>query len=407
MSILPSDNDFEKPFMNRFGMEMTRNSGTWINLAKKYNISPFEIAQIDFNRSGIFLPNAEVREDFRVRFKGRLFNSAESWFALPVRRAEDTLFRGENGKIFFGNGIIGQTEELLLDTCESSYQRGPTLLNLNSRSRSNCGGCTACVHTYKNLYDGTVIKDNQPIVTQEDFEQFLSNKNIDVSKLDQIAVVTGLFGSEEKVIEHMKIINEVAQRKGFTGELMYFGCEVNSEKALDQLAQISNFAIIYAIDNFTKRDRILAKVKSHITMDMAKQTLMNAKNRGINTSVAYISGIDSLEDMQNGFNYIKESLTRFPVINIYQIQTRGQSGILDEKAKTLEYYVRSRVKLEEAFIDSDLRPRRWENYRPLWYEYFASEKMTGNSYGEKEKIASSIMLNHFRVKHLKMSKSRD
>ena len=198
-------------------------------------------------------------------------------------------------------------------------------------------------------------------------------------------MVTGLFGSEENVIEHMKIVNSVAKRRGFAGELMYFGCEVNSEEALDELSKIDNFALIYALDNFTKRDKLLAKTKSLITIDYAKNTLDHAKERGIETTIAYISGIDPVFDMGEGFLKMKDSLTRFPVINIYQIQTKGQAVALEKSAKSLEYFAQSRVVLEDIFSDTDMRPRRWENYRPLWYRYFGNDELKYNSYGDDEK----------------------
>ena len=380
-------NDLNNPsemYSNKFGMEMTQNPDVWDKLAEKYKIDPSEIAQIDFNRSGVSLPNNEVQEDFRVRFKGELFDNADSWFALPVRGTNDTPFSATSGKLYFGNIEVGKTQELMLDTCESSYQRGPNLLNLNSRSRSNCGGCRACVHNYKNLYDGTVIKDSLGLNAKEEIANFFDSQKLDVAKLKQIAVVTGLFGSEENVVEHMRVVDEVAKERGFAGELMYFGCEVNSEQALSELAKIDNFALIYALDNFTKREQLLAKTKSLITIETAKQTLDSAKDKGINTTIAYIAGIDPISDMEKGFIELKDSLTRFPVINIYQVQTPGQATIIDESAKRLEYYVQSRAVLEDIFGDTGLRPRRWENYRPLWYHSFGDELLPNNSYGENE-----------------------
>lgn len=371
---------------NKFGAELTQNYKLYKELSEKYGVKDSEIVQIDLNRSGIYLPNNEVREDFRVRFKGQILDDYESWFALPVRGSEDTPFRNTDNRVYFNNQEIGISHELMLDTCESSYQRGPNLLNLNSRSRSNCGGCKACVHNYNNLYDSTVIKDNVPLKTEEDLEKFFDEKNIDVSKLKQIAVVTGLFGGEKNVIEHMKLVNEVATRRGFKGEIMYFGCEVNSEQGLDELAKIDNFSIIYALDNFTKRESLLTKTKSLITLDTAKNTLINAKNRNINTTIAYISGIDSIEAMKEGFIKLKEALTRFPVINIYQIQTLNQANIMDETAQKLEFYVKSRAELEKIFKDSEYRPKRWENYRPLWYKTFADEELPNNSYGQLEEV---------------------
>lgn len=371
---------------NKFGAEITKRYEVYENLAKEYNISLSEILQIDLNRSGVYLKNGEVRENFRVRFKGQILDDYETWYALPVRSKDDTPFAVADGFIYFYDKIIGVSKDLALDTCEASYQRGPNLLNLNSRSRSNCGGCKACVHNYHDLYDSTVIKDHMSLKTREDIEGFFDRKNLDISKLVQIAVVTGLFKNEDSIVEHMKLINDIVKKRGFEGELMYFGCQVNSEKALKELASLGDFQLIYAIDNFTKRNNLLAKTKSLITLEDAKETLNIAKDNGIKTSMAYISGIDPLSDVVKGFELLKDSLTSFPVINIYQIQTLDQAKILDEEASHLEYYLKSRQEIEKIFKDESYRPKRWENYRPLWYKYFADEELPNNSYGQLEKV---------------------
>lgn len=371
---------------NKFGANLVERFEKYEELSKKYNIKIDEIIQIDLNRCGVYLKNGEVREDFRVRFNGKILNDYETWYALPVRSKEDTPFSVYDCGIYFNDIKIGISRNLTLDTCESSYQRGPNLLNFNSRSRSNCGGCTACVHNYHNLYDSTVLKDKKQIKTVDDINEFFDSKKLDVSKLIQIAVVTGLFENEEAVVEHMDLINEVAKKRGFEGELMYFGCQVNSDDALKRLSNLGNFSLIYALDNFTKRDMLLSKTKSLITLESAKDTLLRAKDKGIETSIAYISGIDPLEDAVRGFKYIKDSLTRFPVINIYQIQTLNQAKILDKDAPNLEFYLDSRKSIEDVFKDTNCRPKRWENYRPLWYKYFADEELPNNSYGQLEKI---------------------
>jgi len=371
---------------NKFGAELIDNYEVYEELSEKKNIPLSEIIQIDLNRCGIYLPNSEVRENFRVRFKGQIRDDYETWYALPVRSSEDTYFSAHDGSIYYKDVCIGSlTSNLMLDTCESSYQRGPHLLNLNSRSRSNCGGCKACIHNYKSFYDNTVIKDQNALYTKDDINSFFDSKNIDVSELVQIAVVTGLFHGEDKVVEHMKLIDEVAKTRGFRGELMYFGCEVNSEEALQELSKIDNFALIYAYDNFTKRNELLTKTKASLNLTNAKETLDNAKGKGINTTISYISGIDSLQDMVSGFTLIKDSLTQFPIINIYQIQNADQTKIMDEQARQLEYYLNSRQELEEIFTDKQFRPKRWSNYRPLWYKYYANEMMEDNSFGQLEK----------------------
>lgn len=372
--------------INKFGAQLIDSFDEYEKLSEKYNIPLFEIIQIDLNRCGIYLPNNEVRVNFRVRFKGQMNEDYETWYALPVREKTDTNFSAYNGNVYFKKNKIGKlTSSLMLDTCESSYQRGPHLLNLNSRSRSNCGGCKTCIHNYKKFYDDTVIKDQMGLYTRGDIEQFFDSKKIDVQKLVQIAVVTGLFKGEDNVVDHMKLVNEVAKERGFNGELMYFGCEVNSSEALTELSKLSNFALIYALDNFSKRDILLTKTKSLITVEKAKETLNLAKEKGINTTISYIAGIDTLESLKNGYSIIKNSLTQFPIINVYQIQNCEQSKIMDSSASTLEYYLKSRIIVEEELKYQNLVPKRWTNYRPLWYKFYDGKELENNSFGQLEK----------------------
>ena len=370
--------------INKFGAKLIEYYQEYVALSIKYNLPVSEIIQIDLNRSGIYLPNNDVRVNFRVRFKGKIMDDYITWYALPVREKEDTNFSAVNGHIYFKDLCIGNLQtELMLDTCESSYQRGPQLLNLNSRSRSNCGGCTACIHNYKSFYDNTVIKDHNALYTKEDIENFFDSKNIDVEKLIQIAVVTGLFHGETNVVEHMNLINEVAKKRGFNGELMYFGCEVNSDAALNELAKLDNFSLIYAYDNFTKREDLL-------NIDNAINTLNLAKSKNIKTTISYILGIDTFENMSNGFRLMKDSFTQFPIINIYQIQNDKQANILDEEAQTLDYYLRSRLEIEKIFSDKEFKPKRWSNYRPLWYKYYNNEILADNSFGQLEKVIRRV-----------------
>ena len=377
----------ERSLFRDHNIEVTETAENWDALAAAYDTPAEEIGLIDFNRSGVHLPNDEVATSFRARFKANLIypEGSSSWYALPVRREVDTNFNVADGSLHLGSLMLGTVAELMLDTCESSYKRGPNLLNLNSRSRSNCGGCRACVHNYKNLYDETVIHDQKQLITKGDLEEFFDseqNLELDVANLDQIAVVTGLFGGEEAVTNHMKLIDEVVRPRGFTGELMYFGCEVNSPEALDELASLGNTSLIYALDNFTKRERLLAKTKSLLTIEDSQTTLDLAKERGIATTFAYIAGIDPIQDMVDGFKKLKSSLTRFPVVNIYQVQVPAQVKIMDESAKRLEYYVQARVAIEKILGDTSLRPKRWENYRPLWYRSFDGEPLPDRPYGD-------------------------
>lgn len=371
--------------MRTGNVEITRLAETWQQLSGEYGIPVSEIRYIDFNRSGVCLPNKEVRIGYRARFIATIgLDYTPTWFALPVRGEGDSYFSASDGYLRFQNDVFASIGQIFLDTCDISYQRGPHLLNLNSRSRGNCSGCTACVHNYKDLYDETVLKDRQRLTTRKDIEAFFDQKEasgLDIASLQQIAVVTGLFGQETAVIEHMKMIAETVKPRGFTGEFMYFGCEVNSEEALRQLSQLGEFVLIYAIDNFTRREELLARRKSLISIYTARDTLDKAHKYGIATAFAYIAGIDSLPEMEKGFKALKGSISRFPVVNIFQVQTSGQLSAMDSEAKKLEYYVKARTTLERVLTETGLTPRRWENYRPLWYEIYNGQQLPGNTFG--------------------------
>lgn len=376
-----------KGLLTRCGVQIIHSPEVFFQLAYMYQLPPSEARYIDLNRTGVYLPDGEVRVGFRARFITDLetFGSKSTWFALPVRVTGDTPYFVHNQSLWFREEKMGKTHQVELDTCDVSYQRGPRLLNLNSRSRSNCAGCTACVHNYKDLYDQTVIRDLDRLVTKKQIEDFFDQKEqggLDITALRQIAVVTGLFGSERAVITHMDLIHQVASARGFKGELMYFGCEVNSQDGLERLAELGNFAIVYAVDNFTKRSEILNRKKARLTLEDAKRTLTLAKALGIQTTFAYIAGIDDVASLEQGFTLLADSITRFPVVNVYQIQTPGQMRIIDEEAKGLEYYVKARKVIEHVFAGTDLRPQRWENYRPLWYDFYAGQPLPGNTFGD-------------------------
>lgn len=367
------------------GVKITTDISEWYDLAFKYGASPQEVGLIDFNRTGVCLDDNDVRAGFRTRFNGTLFYSNDlSWFALPVRNSSDSNFHIRNGKVYFKDFHIGIIDRPVLDTCNTSYQRGERLLNLNSRSRSNCIGCKACVHNDKSLYDNTVIKDRHELRTRQDIDNFFYEKErlgMNTSELKQIAVVTGLFRDENETLEHLRDVYNVATDHKFSGELMYFGCQLMSAAALRDFSKLGKTAIVFAIDNFTSRKENLSKAKSSLSLEDFYVSMSVAKSLGIETTFAYIAGVDDLSAISENFTYFFNVCTRFPVVNIFQIQTDLQAQALYDGAKNLEYYLQARRAIESAFFNSNMRPRRWENYRPLWYREFNGELLDVKAYG--------------------------
>lgn len=375
---------FDSVLVNN-GVKITTDASEWYDLAFKYGVSPQEVGLIDFNRTGVCLGDNDVRVGFRVRFNGTLFyNNDLSWFALPVRNSSDSNFHIRNSKVYFKDFQIGIIDRPVLDTCNTSYQRGGRLLNLNSRSRSNCIGCKACVHNDKSLYDNTVIKDRHELRTRQDIDNFFYEKErlgMNTSELEQIAVVTGLFRDENETLEHLRDVYNVAIDHKFSGELMYFGCQLMSAAALRDFSKLGKTAIVFAIDNFTSRKENLSKAKSSLSLEDFYVSMSVAKSLGIETTFAYIAGVDDLSAISENFTYFFNVCTRFPVVNIFQIQTDLQAQALYDGAKNLEYYLQARRAIESAFFNSNMRPRRWENYRPLWYREFNGELLDVKAYG--------------------------
>lgn len=115
---------FDSVLVNN-GVKITTDASEWYDLAFKYGVSPQEVGLIDFNRTGVCLDDNDVRVGFRVRFNGTLFyNNDLSWFALPVRNSSDSNFHIRNSKVYFKDFQIGIIDRPVLDTCNTSYQRG-------------------------------------------------------------------------------------------------------------------------------------------------------------------------------------------------------------------------------------------------------------------------------------------
>ena len=89
-------------------------------------------------------------------------------------------------------------------------------------------------------------------------------------------------------------------------------------------------------------------------------------------------------------NYLKDSISQLPIINIYQIQNNSQAIILDKNATELDYYLQSREELEKIFNNYGFIPKRWSNYRPLWYKYYNGKMLPDNSFGQIEQTKKII-----------------
>lgn len=346
--------------------------------SKSYNIQPDDILFLDFCLSGVVFhsPYSRVRFEFipedKPYFKASIYFGVDRYFfALPVNRS--SLYHIEEGRLIASNEIIGYIKGISEDTCDSSYtRRGGTVLNLNPIPKSQCHGCKFC-HTIVQSARDKEENLGDEIGLRKFIESFMEKRRVaDLSHLIQVAVVTGCFGSEQKVLEWLKMARKVLNDYGFRNELFYYGSEITSDRRLNELEGLEPFGYCLSWEVFGNREKILKYHKAKITLNDAKRILQTCKTKGFRSTFSYIIGLEPLELMLKGFKKLIPYITSFPIINVYQIH-HGQENLRHPSAWNMNYYLKARKMLERIFKDTPLRPRPWENYRSLWYLTFGDE----------------------------------
>ena len=275
--------------------------------------------------------------------------------------------------------VLGTISNLYNDTCDTHYTRNEgKVINLNPVSKSNCHGCKFCHTIVQNANDTTVcIKSANEL--EKFFKEFMQERGLqDLGRIIQIALVTGGFESEHKLIDYIKTVDFVSKKYNFNGEILYFGAEL-TETGLEALKDLqAKLVYCYTLECFTQREKMLKKVKAEKTIDEIIKLYVRAAELGITTTFSYVLGIDPLEVIQENFYLLSKYISRFPIVNVYQPHHGVDNSILDDEANQLNYYLVARKYIENVFIKTNLRPRPWENYRSLWYLSFGQETLLGS-----------------------------
>lgn len=340
-------------------------------LSRKYNIPPEDIILIALNCCGI---NADIPEK-RIRFKLKLNTFEELFYlAICVNTSESPFFLKDNN-LFLNRDRIGLVMEKENDTCDSTYfRRNKTVLTLNSNSRSKCRGCKFC---------GTYIQDAEDVnnlLTEdrliERITEILEQNCLkDLSNFIDVSICTGCFPNETDTLNHILMVRKVLKIFNFNKELKYIGSQITSRRSLEILKYIKPFSLYLTLECFTRRKELLRHNKATLTISKAKRILKSSIDKGFNTTILYILGLDTLEIVIKRFKELLPCITRFPVINLFQSYLPEHESLRVPEAKNIEYYLKARKRLEKILRNSGLRPQPWENYRPLWYSTFSNEKI--------------------------------
>ncbi len=353
-------------------------------LAEKYCVPVGDIIMMGLNMEGIDTGHSEFK---RVRFE--LSPSiSEKHFYLALTNTDVSRWKHDGSAVYFEGELIGMAKEPENDTCDNTYfrrflevggKRIGTELTVNSNSRSSCAGCGFCGTYNLNPEDADEKDLTTPLKMHRRIEKLLDDEGLDdLSHIVEVGVVTGCFNSEDKALEHLVMLSDVLRGSyGFEGELKYVGSEVRSEKALDELSKYAGPAgISLTVECFTKRDKIL-KPSKRISLDEGRDVLGYAKSKGIRTTILYIMGIDPIEIFEEELPKYSGLLTKLPVINTMQEYEPRQAVWKDPEARDIEYYLKARGIVEEAFGATGLRPNVWENYRGLFFTRFNGGDIDG------------------------------
>jgi len=290
--------------------------------------------------------------------------------ALTITNSPKTKFSHDGASVYLGYEKIGNGTEIKKDTCTDSYWRSETHLTLNSNSRSICKGCHFC-GTYSLERADDPLTDEKHL-TERAIEL---SKEIggDFSKVDAIGIVTGCFPSEQPIVDHVKSIRKVFSQLGFKGEIQYIGSQLKSENAISQLIDDGPFALYLTTEIFLRRDQLMKKQKSSLTLEEGRQILQTTKALGGQSSFLYIAGLDPLETIYEELPKFADVVTRFPQLQTYQLYTPEQEKYRSDDAHTLDYYLKLRQFTEQQF--PDLKPVTFHNYRGLWYSKYQGKPL--------------------------------
>ena len=334
--------------------------------AQDYNVPPVDVMLLGLNLMGVGGFDPKISPRGRFRMVPMMFNWP-FFFAITIN--PESPFFHDGRQVWLGSNLIGEATPITPDTCsETYYRKGGRVITLNSNSRSSCRGCQFC---------GTFS------LIPDDFSDLLQEENLrrkaqtllddgtmtDYRQIESIGVVTGCFRDEQECLNHLLMVNRVFGELGFSGEVRYLGSQITKRESLETLSSAGTFAIYLTVECFDRRELIMKKKKSRVTLEWGREILGLAKELGMDTSMLYVLGLDSLESTAREFPKYRTVLTRHPLINVYQLYQPWQMRLRHSSAQTLDYYLQAREILEAAFSEGSW-PFGYDNYRSLWYTQY-------------------------------------
>lgn len=340
-------------------------------LAREWSVPEEDVLLIALNKAGVRSEIKKPRMRVALRLESR---PQEAMFLILSLGRIDSPFRLDENEITLHGRRVAVIEALEDDDAVLGYFRnGRRVLTLNSNARSQCIGCAFCPNTMEAASDPRLaaLDDLDAYLTalEWDFEME------DLSGVDTVTICTGCFHYEHLALDHLRQVRESMTAHGCTGNIHFLSSVLTSDEGLDAAAEIGPFHLTTTIECFDRRGEILKQSKAKLTPADVVPLLARAKERQIKADYTYIVGLDDESLAEEYLSQYALLTTTFPRFQIFQPHSAFMDVYVAPGGHQMEYYLSMRKMIERLFIDTPLRPRSWENYRPLWYFSFADEDL--------------------------------
>lgn len=299
------------------------------------------------------------------------------WMVIVPLNSPSSPFRLVGQDLCLGEAPVGHVRRIDADEAVGGYFRdGGRAATLNPNARSRCVGCAFCPNTLEAAADPRLSeKQELADLLAAMVEQ---HPRRDLTELREVTVSTGCFQEEAMALAHLAGLRSVLAGHGVEARIGFLTSVMHSDAAFAHLAEhVSPFILRLTAECFTRRDLLLKASKARLRNDQMPDLLRRARKAGLGTSFTYIVGLDPLPELRAGIAALSEHVSEFPNFQVYQAHNSIMSGLRTPGADQLGFYLQARAAIEGILQESDLRPRAWECYRPLWYFTFAGERLVG------------------------------
>jgi hypothetical protein len=240
-------------------------------------------------------PKVHIADDKNLFSIVPLMSSEESYVSADDPEQLQRLAVALEFKVKFYPRIKSKKSYFYLRCDEEEVQTLGCKKILNTNFNPRCNGCEFCSRGYDG-YDSR----NYPSISIDQGFLMLHEAKINFFDLSEIAIVTGIFPSESKLVKHIVDMIKMAAEKGFSGDIFYLGCQLVTQSDIKMIMEIikrygCRFRYAYTVELFSKTCN-LNKSKNKSINQVLDELFIIRDSGVINLQFTYMPGLENLEE---------------------------------------------------------------------------------------------------------------